>query len=99
MAMQAEFGIEEIDLLLLTQVRQPSIELVMEGLGLPLEKTHTIMKNSGYTGSACTAMALNDAVLEGKVKEGDLILLVGSGVGYNQAGCAFRIQHSIEVSA
>jgi 3-oxoacyl-[acyl-carrier-protein] synthase-3 len=96
MASQGDFDIKDIDLLLLTQVRQPSIELVMEGLGLPMTKTHTIMRDSGYTGSACTAMALNDAVACGKVKSGDLVVVVGSGVGYNQAGCAFRIQHTLE---
>jgi 3-oxoacyl-[acyl-carrier-protein] synthase-3 len=99
MARQAGFEIGDIDLLLLTQVRQPSIELVMEELGLPMENTHMIMRESGYTGSACTAMALNDAVLHGKAKRGDLVVIVGSGVGYNQAGCAFRIQRSIEAEA
>jgi len=96
MASQGGFDISDIDLLLFTQVRQPSIEMVMEGLGLPLEKTHTIMRESGYTGSACTAMALHDAVTRGKVGVGDLVVIVGSGVGYNQAGCAFRIRHRLE---
>jgi 3-oxoacyl-[acyl-carrier-protein] synthase-3 len=63
---------------------------------LPMERTHTIMEECGYTGSACTAMALHDAVCRSKVQIGDLVVLVGSGVGYNQAGCAFRIRHSLE---
>ncbi|HOW99851.1 MAG TPA: hypothetical protein PK545_04450 [Deltaproteobacteria bacterium] len=29
--------------------------------------------------------------LEGKVKKGDLVVMIGSGVGYNQAGVAFRM--------
>jgi 3-oxoacyl-[acyl-carrier-protein] synthase-3 len=95
MAVEGSFEVSDIDLLLLTQVRQPSIELVMKELGLPMEKTHTIMRECGYTGSACTAMALDSAVGGGKVKMGDLVVLVGSGVGYNQAGCAFRIQHRL----
>jgi 3-oxoacyl-[acyl-carrier-protein] synthase-3 len=94
-AAEGEFGLEEIDLLLFTQVRNPSIELVMEDLGLPIEKTHTIMQECGYTGSACIGMAFDDAVGKGRVKPGDLVVFVGSGVGYNQAGCAFRIQHSL----
>jgi 3-oxoacyl-[acyl-carrier-protein] synthase-3 len=95
MAAEGGFEVDEIDLLLLTQVRQPSIDLVMAELGLPMERTHTIMRESGYTGSACTAMALDDAVMHGKVGRGDLVAIVGSGVGYNQAGCAFRIQHTL----
>ena len=85
------FGIDDIDLLIFTQVRKPSIELVMADLGLPLERTHTVMEDWGYTGSACLGMAFDDALGAGKVKAGDLVVFVGSGVGYNQAGAAFRI--------
>jgi 3-oxoacyl-[acyl-carrier-protein] synthase III len=31
-------------------------------------------------------MALDHAIEQGKVKSGNLVVLVGSGVGYNQAG-------------
>jgi 3-oxoacyl-[acyl-carrier-protein] synthase-3 len=72
-------------------VRLPSIKLVMEDLGLPLEKTHWIMEEWGYTGSACIGMALDSALEQGKVKSGDLVALVGSGVGYNYAGAALRM--------
>ncbi|MDH3743507.1 MAG: ketoacyl-ACP synthase III [Acidobacteriota bacterium] len=92
LASEGGFSLDEIDLVLFTQVRKPSIELVMENLGLPLERTHTIMEECGYTGSACLAMALDDAVGRGRVKPGNLVVLIGSGVGYNQAGCAFRVQ-------
>jgi len=63
----------------------------METLGLPAGRTHTVMEKWGYTGSACVAMAFDDAVEHGKVHDGDLVVLVGSGVGYNQAGVAFRV--------
>jgi 3-oxoacyl-[acyl-carrier-protein] synthase-3 len=63
----------------------------MSALGLPMEKTHTIMERWGYTGSACIPMALDDAIARGKVRPGDLLVVVGSGVGYNQAGAAFRM--------
>ena len=36
-------------------------------------------------------MALDSALQEKKIKPGDLVVLIGSGVGYNQAGIAFRI--------
>ena len=84
------FELGEIDLAIFTQVRRPTIELVMRDLGLPLERTHMVMERFGYTGSACIPMALDDALAAGKVAEGDLLVLVGSGVGYNQAGVALR---------
>jgi len=83
------FKISDIDLVLFTQVRLNSIKLVMEDLGLPIEKAHWIMDKWGYTGSACIPMAFDDAMLAGKVKSGDLVVFIGSGVGYNQAGSAF----------
>jgi len=90
LAREGGFAVPDIDFLIFTQVRKPSIELVMDELGLPLERTHTIMEDSGYTGSACVPMALHDARARGKIKTGDLVVLIGSGVGYNQAGVAFR---------
>ncbi len=90
LARDAGFEVAEIDLAIFTQVRKPSIELVMKDLGLPPERTHTVMEDWGYTGSACIPMALDDAWRKGKVRPGDLVVLVGSGVGYNQAAVAFR---------
>jgi 3-oxoacyl-[acyl-carrier-protein] synthase-3 len=60
----------------------------MADLGLPMEKTHTIMEDWGYTGSACIPMALDDALAKKKIRSGDRLVLVGSGVGYNQAAAA-----------
>ena len=85
------FDVNDIDFLIFTQVRKPTIELVMNDLGLPMEKTHTVMERWGYTGSACIPMALHDALEQGKIKPGDLVVMVGSGVGYNQAAAAFRM--------
>src|SRR6185369_8192617 len=85
------FAVDDIDFLIFTQVRKPTIELVMKDLGLPMCKTHMIMETVGYTGSACIPMALDDALQQKKIKPGDLVVLVGSGVGYNQAAAAFRM--------
>ena len=74
-----------------TQVRKITIESVMASLGVPIERTHTIMEESGYTGSSCVGMALHDAIMKGKLRSGELVVLVGSGVGYNQASVAFRM--------
>jgi 3-oxoacyl-[acyl-carrier-protein] synthase-3 len=90
LAKEGEFALEEIDCLIFTQVRKPSIGLVMADLGLPPERAHTVMEEWGYTGSACVPMALHDAREKGKIRPGGLVVLVGPGVGYNQAAVAFR---------
>lgn len=89
LAKNGNFDLNEADLVIYTQVRLNSIKYVQELLGLPFEKAHYVMDRFGYTGSACLPMAFDDAVQQGKVHSGDLVLFVGSGVGYNQAGSAF----------
>jgi 3-oxoacyl-[acyl-carrier-protein] synthase-3 len=91
LAAEGGFAIGDIDFIIFTQVRKPSIELVMGDLGLPMDRTHTVMEDWGYTGSACIPMALDDARHKGKVGTGALVVFVGSGVGYNQAATAFRM--------
>jgi 3-oxoacyl-[acyl-carrier-protein] synthase-3 len=90
LARDSGFAVTDIDFIVFTQVRKPSIELVMRDLGLPMEKTHTVMEEWGYTGSACIPMALDDALSKKKIAPGSLLVLVGSGVGYNQAAVALR---------
>lgn len=89
LAKNGDFNLNDIDLAIFTQVRLNSIKLVMDTLGLPIEKAHWIMDKWGYTGSACLPMAFDDARKQGKAKSGDLVTFVGSGVGYNQAASAF----------
>jgi len=91
LARDGGFALQDVELFIFTQVRKPTIEAVMADLGVPFERAHTIMEQFGYTGSACTAMALHDAIMKGKVHSGGLVVIVGSGVGYNQAGVAFRM--------
>lgn len=91
LAQENGFALSEVDFTIFTQVRKPSIELVMNDLGLPLAKTHTVMEEWGYTGSACIPMALDDALEKGRIRRGDLLVMVGSGVGYNQAAAALRM--------
>jgi len=91
LARDGNFTLDEVDLFIFTQVRKSTIENVMARLGIPMERTHMIMEEMGYTGSACVGMALDDAIKKQKLRPGGLVVLVGSGVGYNQAGAAFRM--------
>jgi 3-oxoacyl-[acyl-carrier-protein] synthase-3 len=88
---QGGFTLADVDMFIFTQVRRPTIELVMKDLGQPMEKTHVIMQEYGYTGSACVGMALDQAIEFRKIRPGNLVVMVGSGVGYNQAAVAFRM--------
>jgi 3-oxoacyl-[acyl-carrier-protein] synthase-3 len=78
--------VEDVDLWLWTQVNRSTIEVVMGRLGVGMERAHTVMDKWGYTGSACLPMALDDAVKRGRLKDGDLVVLTGSGAGLSM-GC------------
>lgn len=70
-----------VDMWLWTQVNLSTIRLVMDTLGQPMDRAHTIMDRVGYTGSACIPMALDDAVRARRLRDGDLIVMTGSGAG------------------
>lgn len=80
----------EVDLWLWTQVNRATIEAVMERLGEPMAKAHTVMGKWGYTGSACIPMALDDAARAGRLAPGDLVVMTGSGAGLSMACVALR---------
>lgn len=87
---KAGLTVQDIDHILFTQINRWVIEEVMGILGLPMEKTTCIMDRYGYTGSACIPMALNDALKNNRIKPGDVVVLVGSGVGLAVAVSVFR---------
>ncbi len=87
---EAKLTKESIDLFLWTQVNFSTIKTVMSEMGLPFEKTHTVMHKWGYTGSACIPMALHDAVEVGKLSRGDNVIMCASGGGLNMAAVVFR---------
>ena len=89
------FGVPDIGLVIFTQVRKRTIEKVMATLELPMSRTHTVMEKWGYTGSACIPMALHDAIEAGRLAVGDRVVLVGSGVGHNQAAIGLRVTEAL----
>lgn len=87
---KAGYKVEDLSLIIMTQVNVNHIKETMKALGLPLTKTHWITEKYGYAGSACIFMALYDALMEGKIKKGDLICFCASGVGFVAASCLFK---------
>ncbi|MFX1332064.1 MAG: 3-oxoacyl-ACP synthase III family protein [Promethearchaeota archaeon] len=92
---KANLSMEDIDWIFFTQVNLRTIEAVMRELDVPLEKTHNVMDKWGYTGSACIALAMYDAVDQGKLPppgegNGEYIALCSSGGGFNMAAAVLR---------
>jgi len=88
---KVDLNISDVDHFFFTQINKWVIEEVMKVLELPMDKTTCIMDRYGYTGSACIPMALDVALEEGRVKKGDKVAFVASGVGFNVACAIFKL--------
>lgn len=88
---KAGLSVEDVSLFLFTQLNLRTIELMMDILGQPMEKTHWVMDKWGYTGSPCVAMALDDAIAQGRgPRPGDTVLFCTSGGGISMAASVWR---------
>lgn len=88
---KAGLSLEEIDFFLFTQLNLRTIEFVMQNLGQPMSKTHTIMDKWGYLGSACIPAALHDALEAGRgPKPGDNVVFCATGGGMAMAASVWR---------
>ena len=91
LAADVDLEVGTFDRFILTQTSRWVVERAMTCLGVPFTKAHLIMDKWGYTGAACLAMALHDAIDSGAVDSGDLIMLVGTGLGFMQTAVAVRL--------
>lgn len=73
-----------------TQININTIFETMERLDVDRERAITIMHHYGYTGSACIPMAYAVADKENRVKDGDLMIFMGSGGGLSFACSLFK---------
>ena len=78
---KAGYNKEDVDYLIPHQANIRIMEAARAKLGIPVEKMATSVKKYGNTSSASIPIALSEGVKEGKVKDGDLVVLVGFGGG------------------
>jgi 3-oxoacyl-[acyl-carrier-protein] synthase-3 len=72
----------EIDLFVSHQANRRIIMSATERLGIPPEKVVINIERFGNTTAATIPLALNDAVADQRLKEGDLLLLASVGAGF-----------------
>lgn len=78
---EAGLSLEDIDLLIPHQANLRIISATAKALGLPIEKTMVNVERYGNTSSASIPIALREAWEEGRLNEGDHVVLVGFGGG------------------
>lgn len=94
LASQGDFPLSAVDQAVFTQINAASIDDACATLDLAAERAPKLMDRYGYTGSACIPIALDHLIETGLAGPGDLVTLVGSGVGYNMAGVALRLEEN-----
>jgi 3-oxoacyl-[acyl-carrier-protein] synthase-3 len=82
--------LQDVNLVIMHQANLRINEAVQKRLGLPDEKVFNNIQKYGNTTAATIPMALHEAVLEGRVKRGDLLCFVGLGSGLNWGAVLYR---------
>ncbi|CEI84560.1 3-oxoacyl-[acyl-carrier-protein] synthase 3 [Oceanobacillus oncorhynchi subsp. incaldanensis] len=81
---------EDVDYLVPHQANIRIMEAARERLGISEDKMAKSIERFGNNSSASIPMALSEAVKEGKIKDNDLIVLVGFGGGLTWGAVAMR---------
>jgi len=80
-AERAGVKLEEIDLFVPHQANMRIISAVAERLGLPPEKVFTNIERYGNTSAASVPIALDEALEQGRIHDGDIVMLNACGGG------------------
>jgi 3-oxoacyl-[acyl-carrier-protein] synthase III len=81
---------EEVDLLIPHQANIRIIEATAKHAGMPMSKVMVNVDRFGNTSSASIPLALDQAIAEGRVKSGSVILLVAFGAGFTWGSSVIR---------
>jgi 3-oxoacyl-[acyl-carrier-protein] synthase-3 len=75
------YSLEDINYLVPHQANIRIIESAAKKLKLPMDKVHINLNRFGNMSAASIPVALDEAVSQGKIKKGDLVVMVGFGAG------------------
>lgn len=87
---QAGMTFADVDLIIPHQANARIIMAVAKKLGIAEERVYLNIERCGNMSSASTVTALCEAVQEGKVKKGDIILLDAFGAGLVWGACVIQ---------
>ncbi len=84
---KANKSISEVDYFAFHQASKVVLDNIARQLEIPQKKCLSNIENIGNTVSASIPILLKDASLSKQIKKGDLVMLVGFGVGYSWGAC------------
>jgi len=91
-------SIADIDLFIPHQANSRIIEATAKALGIPSGKVFVNVARYGNISAASPPVALCEAVEEGRIKEGDLVVLAAAGAGLSWGAILLRWQTQPEFS-
>jgi 3-oxoacyl-[acyl-carrier-protein] synthase-3 len=86
----AGLACKDVDLVIPHQANMRIILAMAKKLGLALDKVYMNIEKYGNMSSASTATALCEAVKEGRIKKGDIVLLDAFGAGLVWGACVIK---------
>lgn len=86
----AGYSVCDVDLFIFHQANIRIMEAAAKRLGVSMDKVFTNVDRYGNTSTASIPIALREAQGAGKLKPGDLVILVGFGAGLTWAAATFR---------
>ena len=88
---KAGLDIGHVDWLIPHQANIRIIENIAKVLGCPAEKVVVNVEHVGNTSSASIPIALDEAVRDGRIKKGHLVLLSAVGAGLSSGAVLLRV--------
>jgi 3-oxoacyl-[acyl-carrier-protein] synthase-3 len=83
-------GVADVNLFILHQANIRIIDAVAEALKIPLSRTFNNVERYGNTAAASIPMCLHEALMAGRIRQGDLVLLAGFGTGFSWGASLLR---------
>jgi len=81
---------DQLNVLIPHQANNRIIEAIGRHLELPMEKVYVNIHKYGNTSAASIPLALDEAVRSGRIKPGDIVLLVAFGAGFTWGAVLLR---------
>jgi 3-oxoacyl-[acyl-carrier-protein] synthase III len=87
---RANLSLDAIDLFVFHQANRYMLDHLRKRLKIPVEKFQISMAHCGNTVSSTIPIALENALAEGRLKPGSIVMLVGFGTGYSWGATLLR---------
>ncbi|MFH1239126.1 MAG: beta-ketoacyl-ACP synthase III [bacterium] len=81
---------EDVNLVIPHQANIRIIEAMAKKVGIPMERVFLNIQKCGNMSSATTAVGLDEAYREGRIKKRNIVELVAFGGGFTWGGCIMR---------